>query len=146
MKEAMLKEVEPMPPQEWPVAVPARVGGLDAPAQAVPPTKPVDYLDRVQFERFAALIATDSGGVRRKAFFHQVPCVTLRAETEWVELVEGAESAGSARGFRTSGGSDSCRVPYQREELLTLRTGNCLAINWSKFGKNLVIRDVHENE
>jgi UDP-GlcNAc3NAcA epimerase len=50
--------------------------------------EPLGYLDMSQLIDAAAVVFTDSGGLQREAYFHRVPCVTLRDETEWIETVE----------------------------------------------------------
>jgi UDP-GlcNAc3NAcA epimerase len=79
---------------ELPVVLPlhprtaARMKALGLAFRKVRTIPPVGYLDMVALESRAAAIATDSGGVQKEAFFYEVPCVTLRDETEWIELVE----------------------------------------------------------
>jgi UDP-GlcNAc3NAcA epimerase len=80
-------------PVVWPVhprtrSVLRRNGQLAGLPNALHMIDPVGYLDMVQLEKYAAVIATDSGGVQKEAFFYRVPCVTLRDETEWVELIQ----------------------------------------------------------
>jgi UDP-GlcNAc3NAcA epimerase len=49
---------------------------------------PVGYLEMINLIQKATLIMTDSGGLQKEAFFFEKPCITLRDETEWVELIE----------------------------------------------------------
>ena len=49
---------------------------------------PVSFLEMTALERHARMVLTDSGGVQKEAFFFARPCVIMRPETEWVEIVE----------------------------------------------------------
>jgi UDP-GlcNAc3NAcA epimerase len=66
----------------------ADAGLLDRLARHVRLQEPLGYLDMIAALRAAPLVVTDSGGVQKEAFFFRTPCVTMRPETEWVELVE----------------------------------------------------------
>jgi len=52
------------------------------------PIDPVGYFDMIELLKSTKLVMTDSGGLQKEAYFFNKPCITLRDETEWVELVE----------------------------------------------------------
>jgi UDP-GlcNAc3NAcA epimerase len=61
-------------------------GGADA-LEGITVLEPLSFLEMMRLEMSAKAILTDSGGVQKEAYFHRVPCITLRDETEWVESV-----------------------------------------------------------
>ena len=63
---------------------------------------PVGYFDMIMLLKSCELVITDSGGVQKEAFFFGKHCITLREQTEWVELVE--------NGFNILVGSDPAKL------------------------------------
>jgi UDP-GlcNAc3NAcA epimerase len=49
---------------------------------------PVGYFDMIELLKHCEMVLTDSGGLQKEAFFFQKQCVTMREETEWVELID----------------------------------------------------------
>jgi len=78
-------------PVRWPIHPRTRnalvTHGLEAP-QNVEFCEPVSYLEMIALVSGASFVLTDSGGLQKEAYFHRVPCITLRSETEWVETIE----------------------------------------------------------
>lgn len=64
--------------------------------------EPVGYFDMIELLKAASLVMTDSGGLQKEAFFFSNPCITMRDETEWTELVE--------EGYNLTVGADYDRI------------------------------------
>jgi UDP-GlcNAc3NAcA epimerase len=75
-------------PVVWPVHPRVRMKSEALAGAGLVLTPPLPYFETQALLMHARVVLTDSGGLQKEAAFHGVPCVTLRDETEWVELVE----------------------------------------------------------
>ena len=105
--------------RQTPVIVPIhpRTRNILAQLNIVPEFKlidPIGYFDMIMLLKSCDLVITDSGGVQKEAFFFGKHCITLREQTEWVELVE--------NGFNILVGSDSEKLNQAFEFFKTKKT------------------------
>lgn len=81
--------------------------------------EPLGFFDMATLLSQARIAVTDSGGLQKEAFFYRVPCITVRDETEWVELIELGWNRLPAR-FTAQGISDTIKgaltAPPGRDE------------------------------
>ena len=99
--------------RQTPVVVPIhpRTRNILAQLNIVPAFKlidPVGYFDMIVLLKNCEMVITDSGGVQKEAFFFGKHCITMREQTEWVELVE--------NGFNTLTGSDAEKIVTAYEQ------------------------------
>lgn len=87
--------------------------GLRLDSARVQVTNPVVYLNMIWLLKHCSLVMTDSGGLQKEAYFFKKPCITLRNETEWVELVE--------HGYNRLVGADADRIEQAAGEALDAR-------------------------
>lgn len=85
-----LKSMATTMPVVWPVHPRAKkkIAELGISTDGILTTSPLGYLEMLALLKACKLVATDSGGLQKEAYFFNKPCLTLRAETEWVELVQ----------------------------------------------------------
>lgn len=55
--------------------------------------EPLSFFDMIVMENTASLILTDSGGVQKEAYFYHKPCIIMRQETEWIEILQAGTGA-----------------------------------------------------
>ena len=71
---------------------------------------PIGYLEMIYMLQNCKMVMTDSGGLQKEAFFFKKNCITLRDETEWVELIE--------NGFNIVVGADPQKIENAYSQMI----------------------------
>ena len=84
----------------------------------------------------AKQVMTDSGGLQKEAYFHKVPCITLRNETEWIETVED--------GWNILSGSNEKKILNAFDNNNTLKKTDNTQFGNGKSAE-IIIREIMDN-
>ena len=101
------------------------------------PIDPVGYLDMMQLLKYCSLVVTDSGGLQKEAFFFKKNCVTLRNETEWIELVE--------HGFNMIAGSDKEKICECVDVMLSKQSDFSFSLYGNGDASKIIIEELRKN-
>lgn len=93
---------------------------------------PVGYFDMLSLLQNCAGVFTDSGGLQKEAYFFEKPCITLRDETEWVELVE--------NGFNRLAGADANAIISGYENLGNMNSDYSMKLYGDGKAGNKILR------
>lgn len=97
--------------------------------------EPVGYYDMLELLKHCNLVATDSGGLQKEAFFNKKHCIIIREETEWVELVQ--------QEFAKIVGSDSNKMLSAFEMFQESKSDFSLELYGENIGENIHIEIVN---
>jgi UDP-GlcNAc3NAcA epimerase len=103
--------------------------------------EPVGYLEMLYLLERASLVITDSGGLQKEAYFFKKPCITVREETEWIELVQ--------LGFNTLVGTSPAKIYKSFNSMLDIEVNHKSNLygNGKASQKILdIILNTHKNE
>lgn len=99
--------------------------------------EPVGYLDMIILLDHCRAVFTDSGGVQKEAYFFRKPCITLRDETEWVELVE--------QGFNCLAGADQGKILEAEQSFIPQRKDFTGSLYGTGIAGNNIINILQKN-
>ena len=98
---------------------------------------PVGYLEMVFLLKKCQIVLTDSGGLQKEAFFFEKPCVTMRNETEWIELVD--------YGVNTLAGCDKEIIISAFEKMINITVTDKVGLYGSGKASDCIVKTLLDN-
>jgi len=95
---------------------------------------PVGYFDMLELLKHCQLVITDSGGLQKEAYFFQKHCVTVREQTEWLELVD--------NGYNVVAGTDAGNIYTSFQEMSTKESDFDKALYGDGHASEIVVREL----